>query len=1272
MPNYGSVGSSGINNSVKFNGHKNTVNYSNHNISSPQSYIINSNINSNTQVNNAEIYYSAENNAPQEVVAEKKEDIKDKSTTEKILQWLNDNIFEPSNEVRTQNTEVDRQIAEQTAGTVTAVTVSAVEGIVDAFNGMMTTGAKLGEYTMLGAQQEVERQLAEDAALGKISVEERQKQSAKYAQEYSEARQEMHDYVQDSAQRVENFKSKYIFDVKIPGTETTIREYIIEYSIIQEDSFAWQVGQSIGQMIPVIVSNTLIPGSGTAVFATSCFGKSLSAAYANGANEEEALIYAALTTTVEVAIELIPGNGFGGVNKIGKIADNNLYKIVKNISNNETVKKVVNSYFTQFIFNAASEGVEEVISDFAEPFILKVSYLKEEDLSNLITESYTLENFATDFLLGAASSAGLQSLSTATSIVSNSKTGENNNISKKDLQETYDEVPDSVKEIIEKTDQRMLEDLNDSTKVSKDKINQSINEIAKTGGIISSIFKNKITTSNNSNQNSPSMNINNKVEELSNYFSNRFSTKNNNFIIDSNGNLVLNTSFTAYPTQYENIYIKEGTNTFYYYDGKSLPVPFRSVIDGSNLEMVDTYHFKSKGKVDPYLYRISEKGIIQLKDPNCEGELTYNSNDGSYKSIYSQQEYYYDPRGILLPKSIPNYKNFNLIDEKLIYNNGKIYNETTKEEYFISSDLGSLTDAQGRTIMYTNLNQIDGLNLNNMVMDSCLNQNVEFQRLVDAIMQMNPRFKLQVTDKSGYCNNHFVNIDYDDVNLNITSTNFHEWGHALLKNCVSHFKEKAFSFFDFINNYRNNLSFEQQNYIYNQLTELNNSVYERCIEQAENNAKKLGINLNSEEVGKMTDALFRETGIVALTDIFEAVYGQRIQYGHGFSYWDKVSYEDKIDLDENGKPQKKYVNGTKYTKSESRFHECFANYTALKMSNNHVGLNIMEQLIGTEAFQLIENTYNEGLNPSNYNANIIITTRDNSVESNKNYYEAYFVDVVYNLYVYFNKNFTALDEAFNNYLNKDDLSYIPDIENSHYILSNVIGVKGWIKDYYNTAIEELKKETTTEITEELISTIEETTTELIERLDMAIANDFNTIINTMKGKYPDYWRDNLEKFIASYASGQIRYDYITRENDCRTLIQKMPIEIFLEQYSKMISKEVRMTEISFQIIINSMQERFPDTWKNQFKVFIKSVNDGIPHYEYITSMNDSRNLIQNIEFPTLLRLYNENISGENINIIALSDLQKQVLSCYQDEQFKNNLIIFWEYQNNVKYRRDYE
>ncbi len=491
MPNYGSIGASGVNNTVKFNKKNNTVNYSTNNISSSQSYNINSNIKSNTQVNNAEIYYSSESNAPQRVDVQNDNSINEPSKGEKIIQWLTENIFAPVSETQMQKAELDRQIAETTTATTVAVATSVVEHMVDGVSGMITTGAMLGEYQMLGAQNDIEMQLVTDEAMGKISSTVKDEQSARVAKEYSEAGKELHEYVVNSAQRTEDFKSKYIFNVNIPGTETTVREYIIEYSAIQEDTFLWEATGSIGQMIPVIVANTLIPGSGTAVFATSCFGNSLSAAYANGATDDEALTYAGLTTIVEVAIELIPGNAFGGVSKIGKIADSKIFQMMKNLTNDPKVKKVLSSYFAQFAFNATSEGVENVISDFAEPFVLKASYLNEEDLNGLITESYTLENFATDFLLGAVSSAGLQSISMASGAVSNIKTREsNNNISMEECQELYNEVPDKVKDILDKTDQRMQKDLSDPTKISKESINQSINEISKNGGIIQKTLNN--------------------------------------------------------------------------------------------------------------------------------------------------------------------------------------------------------------------------------------------------------------------------------------------------------------------------------------------------------------------------------------------------------------------------------------------------------------------------------------------------------------------------------------------------------------------------------------------------------------------------------------------------------------------------------------------------------------------------------------------------------------------------------------------------------------
>ena len=144
------------------------------------------------------------------------------------------------------------------------------------------------------------------------------------------------------------------------------------------------------QILPTIAANIVMPGAGMAVMGTSIYGNSYAEARKNGASEGEAAFNGFLNATAEMLIEKFAG----GIPGLGEGATSKYVASVGRFFNSEPAQRIA-----RVLFEAGGEGVEEVLSYFAEPIIDGIS------LKNPGNWEYSTRNLAMNFLGGFLGSA---------------------------------------------------------------------------------------------------------------------------------------------------------------------------------------------------------------------------------------------------------------------------------------------------------------------------------------------------------------------------------------------------------------------------------------------------------------------------------------------------------------------------------------------------------------------------------------------------------------------------------------------------------------------------------------------------------------------------------------------------------------------------------------------------------------------------------------------------------------------------------------------------
>lgn len=150
----------------------------------------------------------------------------------------------------------------------------------------------------------------------------------------------------------------------------------------------------------------------TATTFASSMGSGITEAYQNGATDQEALAYGIISGIGEAGSELM----FGGLGKVfGKVGFNPTggaldEVVVQGLSRN--IKNKMVKTLVQSGLMATGEGIEEVVSGVVSAIGEKATFMKEEDLKNILKD----ENLAEQFWMGTLTSVIAQTPSTISSI----------------------------------------------------------------------------------------------------------------------------------------------------------------------------------------------------------------------------------------------------------------------------------------------------------------------------------------------------------------------------------------------------------------------------------------------------------------------------------------------------------------------------------------------------------------------------------------------------------------------------------------------------------------------------------------------------------------------------------------------------------------------------------------------------------------------------------------------------------------------------------------
>ena len=156
---------------------------------------------------------------------------------------------------------------------------------------------------------------------------------------------------------------------------------------------ALEVAQGVGDMLPSIAANYIIPGSGlTVMFAQAAAGATREA-MDNGADFDKAAVYGLAVGAVEVITEKISG-GIPGTKSSGWL-DNLSDGLVNRITGDARAQACI-----KFIFDALEEGGEEFISEFADHAINQWT-VKDDDRNWSEVSADAMYSFLIGALTGA-------------------------------------------------------------------------------------------------------------------------------------------------------------------------------------------------------------------------------------------------------------------------------------------------------------------------------------------------------------------------------------------------------------------------------------------------------------------------------------------------------------------------------------------------------------------------------------------------------------------------------------------------------------------------------------------------------------------------------------------------------------------------------------------------------------------------------------------------------------------------------------------------------
>lgn len=211
-----------------------------------------------------------------------------------------------------------------------------------------------------------------------------------------------------------------------------VTDYLDKYSVLGRTMNS--ASEAIGQIGAIIATGGLAAGVGgagaaaaatTGMMAVSGFGTGTGEAYKGGAAEGEAELYGAISGAADAITEMLSGGLGKGVKAVGLShglggLDDILAKKLSSKISNTIAKNAV-----QFGVKASGEGLEEVLAGTAQAVGKKLTYMEEEELSQIIAD----ENLLEQFVVGAMASgvAQVPSVAQANKAGADYVTGRTNN-----------------------------------------------------------------------------------------------------------------------------------------------------------------------------------------------------------------------------------------------------------------------------------------------------------------------------------------------------------------------------------------------------------------------------------------------------------------------------------------------------------------------------------------------------------------------------------------------------------------------------------------------------------------------------------------------------------------------------------------------------------------------------------------------------------------------------------------------------------------------------
>ena len=190
-------------------------------------------------------------------------------------------------------------------------------------------------------------------------------------------------------------------------------KFLDNYSVLGDKSES--VLRGVGQVGGIILTGGIGTGAGlssagataltTGVIGASGMGSGMSEAYQGGATDKEAAVYGLSVGAIEAGTEMLFGGLGKTVNAVGlskgiSSLDDAFAKRLSSKIANQTAKN-----FVEFGVKSSAEGFEEVLSGIGSSVAKKLTYMTDEELTQIIED----ENLLEQFVVGAVSSSIAQS-----------------------------------------------------------------------------------------------------------------------------------------------------------------------------------------------------------------------------------------------------------------------------------------------------------------------------------------------------------------------------------------------------------------------------------------------------------------------------------------------------------------------------------------------------------------------------------------------------------------------------------------------------------------------------------------------------------------------------------------------------------------------------------------------------------------------------------------------------------------------------------------------